>query len=176
MTSGRAFHTNTCTECRAALAHNPRRKGTMCRSCAARARVKSDAHRAMAAAAMTRRWADPDQRARLVKAARRGLHERLDHDPDFKTRRLDQCRANGLKSAHLVNTPAGSPQRRKAAQRLTENKLGWCPLEYWDEYRNLRVNGGFRAVDARRMIEDQIERDLDRYIATGRLQRSGVAA
>lgn len=163
-----------CSTCAVPLADNPRRKGTMCRSCTARAMATSDAHRQKAAAAMRRRWLTDG--AHLAQAVRDGLRAKLASDEGFRARRLDHCRANGLKVVHLLNTPAGSPTRRIAAMRMANTKLSWCPIEYRDEYRRLRINGGFRARDARRIIEQQIERDLNRYVETGQLQRSEAVA
>lgn len=144
----------------------------MCRSCATRARFHTAEHREKLAAAMRRRWDNPQERERLATSAKIGLNLRLQNDPEFAARRLEQCRANGRKSAKYVNTPAGSPTRVKAGLRNSDTKMGWCPLEYRADYRRLRINDGFSAAAARQIIEQQVKIDADRYAATGQLQRS----
>lgn len=60
--------TQKCTDCSAVLPHNPKRKGTRCRSCAARHMARSPAQRAACKRSMERRWADPAERERLCAA------------------------------------------------------------------------------------------------------------
>lgn len=161
-----------CLDCGTALKPDARRKTGCCKSCAARANVKSDRHRKSAREAMERRWADESERLRLASLIRAGIKQRLANDPAYAAQRRAQCVANGRKTASLINTPAGSDIRRRAARSWSERWLGWCPFEYRDDYRQLRINQGFRAAEARRLIEDQIKLDAARYAATGQLQQS----
>lgn len=67
---------------------------------------------------------------------------------------------------------AGSDVRARAGRTLSQTRLGWLPPEYRDDYFHLRRNFKYRAREARRIIEDQIARDLDRYAATGVLPQA----
>lgn len=158
--------TTACTDCAKALGHNPRRKGTRCKPCNARAIATSPTHREAVSRAMSRRWADPNEATRLARAISEGI------TPEERARR----RLRGTICCNARAAASGSEARAKAGRTLSQTKLGWLPMEYRAEYFHLRSNHKCSAADARRIIEDQIERDLDRYIATGRLQRHGVAA
>ena len=160
-----------CTDCGSALAHNPRRLGTRCKPCNARAIARSPETRRIVAAKMTARWADDKQRGKLVAAITKTCNR-----PEIRAARQEQGRRDMNVVRFAKPAPPGSPSRIRAGRTLRESRIGWCPMEYRAEYQRMRDNGNFTAAEARRIIEDQIERDLDRYIATGRLQRSEVAA
>lgn len=153
----------SCTECGTALPRNPRRKGTRCKSCASRARVQSEAHRAAASRAMTRRWADPEQAAALARAISSGITD------EEKERR----RQRGKICCNCRAAAAGSEARQRAGRSLSQTRLGWCPPEYREEYFWLRRNYKMRAPEARAIIEGQMARDVERYLQTGQLQRTG---
>lgn len=155
-----------CTDCGRALPHNPRRKGTRCKSCNARAMTTSAAHRAAASRAMSRRWANPNEAARLGRAISAGI------TPEERERR----RARGTICCNARAAAAGSDVRDRAGRTLSQTRLGWLPLEYRDDYFRLRSNHKYSAADARRLIEAQIAADHARYLATGQLQQSRRAA
>lgn len=69
-------------------------------------------------------------------------------------------------------TPAGSPSRVRAARKQSEFYMGWCPLEYRDDYRNLVKNHRITAEEARRIILDQIAADARTFARTGMLPQS----
>lgn len=46
-----------------------------------------------------------------------------------------------------------------AGKKISERKLGWCPLEYRGEYRRLIVSKGIKAAEARPIIMAQIKAD-----------------
>lgn len=156
-----------CSDCAQSLKPNPRRLGTRCKGCNARAIATSPAHRAAVSRAMSRRWANPNEAAALSRAISKGCLK-----PEERERR----RLAGTICCNARAAAAGTEARQKAGRSLSRTRLGWLPLEYRDEYFRLRNNHKYSAADARRIIEDQIARDLDRYVATGLLQRSGVAA
>lgn len=54
--------------------------------------------------------------------------------------------------------PAGSPARRKAAERQSNTALSWCPREYRDDYR-LMVRSGIPAREARETTLARIRAD-----------------
>ena len=64
---------------------------------------------------------------------------------------------------------AGSEARKKAGRTLSKRKLGWLPDHYREEYFRLRSNQKYSAAEARLIIEDQIEHELDRLEKAGLL-------
>lgn len=158
-----------CTDCGRALAHNPRRKGTRCQPCAARAFATSPEKRQKASEAMRRRFDDPAFRARQVRSMCAGLQRALNDDPTMRERLREHGRRIGADNKGNIIRPAGSLQRQKAARAQLEFYLSWCPLEYRDDYRRLVKSYGIKAAEARRMTEELIAADTARYHATGEL-------
>lgn len=152
----------SCSDCGRELPHNPRRKGTRCKPCTARAVAKSPEHRAAVSKAMARRWADPNEARRLATAVSAGI------TPEERERR----RQRGRICCNCRAAAAGSEARIRAGRTLSQTRLGWLPIEYRPDYDFLRRTYKMSAADARRMIEDQIARDLERYQETGQLQRT----
>ena len=168
-----------CTDCGKALGHNPRRKGTRCQPCSSRAIATDPAKREKCRMAMIQRLADPQERAKLSERCKRGWKAKFARDPEARARLVETGRRVGKLNTGNSLTPAGSPARIAAAAKQSEFYMGWCPIEYWDDYRRLVKTYGIRAADAKRMIEDQIASDLNRYVATGTLpqaQRQGLSA
>jgi len=146
-----------CSDCGAEIKPSKRRKGTRCKRCTAIAVTRDPANQAKRSAALRRVWADPAQRASRVAsmteanrrpemvAIRREHGKRLDHARRFA---VPAC------------GPAGSPSRVSAGKALTEFRLGWCPPGWRDAYRRLCYVDGFRAAEARHILEDQIAADV----------------
>lgn len=111
---------------------------------------------------MSRRWADPNERARLGKAISAAV------TPEERQRR----RERGKISCNARAAAAGGEARRKAGLTLSRQKLPWLPLEYRADYFYLRNIHKMRAPEAREVIEAQIARDLQRYAATGVLPQT----
>ena len=155
-----------CTDCGQQLQRNPRRLGTRCKPCSARAVATSQEHREAVSRAMSRRWANPSEAFRLGRAISAAI------GPDERARR----RERGKIGCNARAAAAGSEARAKAGRSLSRTRLGWLPIEYRAEYFHLRSNHKYSAHDARQIIEGQMKRDLDRYVATGRLQRCEVMA
>ncbi|MFA5989703.1 MAG: hypothetical protein WC803_08870 [Sphingomonas sp.] len=151
-----------CSDCRKPLKPNPRRKGTRCKPCSARAIATSPAHREAASRAMSRRWANPNEAFALGRAISAGI------GPEERERR----RARGMICCNARAAAAGTEARLKAGRSLSRTRLGWLPMYYRDEYFNLRNNHKYSAAEARKIIEAQMSRDLERYSATGKLQQS----
>lgn len=112
---------------------------------------------------MTRRWADPEQAAALARAISAGITD------EEKERR----RQRGKICCNCRAAAAGSEARQRAGRSLSQTRLGWCPPEYREEYFWLRRNYKMRAPEARAIIEGQMARDVERYLQTGQLQRTG---
>jgi hypothetical protein len=117
---------------------------THCRPCACRALGRSASHRAKVSAGVRAMFKDPEKSAARREAARQNIQGAW----------LKSCRIKG-------------------GRTRSEKMLGWCPLEYRDEYGRLR--GELGAAEAKRIITDQIKRDAARYAASGALQRTGLA-
>jgi len=155
---------------------NPRRKNTLRRHCehpdACRAKKRGRMCRPCVLVAIN---ADPDIQARRLARSAATIRAKMS-DPEF----AEKMRQNGLKHG-VKNLRAAMPgfqtaeHRAKMSRLRTETMLGWCPLEYRDEYRRLCAAGSslrFSAAEARRIIEEQIEADRRRYLQTGQLQAS----
>jgi len=160
-----------CSDCGAPLKPSKRRKGARCRRCTARAMAVSQEKRAKCRATMLRLFDDPMFRAahqrRTLEGNRRAMLK-----PEVAALRREQGRRVGSLRLGASRLPAGSPPRVEAGRKRTETVLGWCPLEYRDHYRWLRCTKLIRAPEARRIIEDLIRRDLERYAATGALPQA----
>lgn len=151
-----------CSDCGAALKPNPRRKGTRCKPCSARAIATSAEHRKAVSRAMARRWADPNQAFALARAISAGISE------EERERR----RQRGRICCNARAAAAGSEARARASIALSRARLGWLPPEYRADYFHLRRSLKYRAAEARQIIEQQIDRDLDRYLASGVLPQT----
>ena len=156
----------SCTDCAAPLKPNQRRKGTRCKPCTARAIALSPAHREAVSRAMARRWANPNEAFALRRAISAGF------GPEERERR----RARGTISCNARAAAAGTQARLKAGKSLSRTRLGWLPPEYREDYFHLRRNFKYRAREARRIIQDQIARDLIRYAETGVLPQAARLA
>ena len=148
----------TCSDCPAVLPHNPRRKGTRCKSCNARAIATSPEKRAALSKAMKRRWNDPQERRRLARAVQIGC---------LKPEVREERRRRGKIGCNARAAAAGSEARKKAGRTLSKTRLGWLPASYRDEYFRLRNNMKMPAPEARRIIEDQMFHDLAKYRDSG---------
>lgn len=144
-----------CSDCGAGLSPSKQRKGTRCKSCTARAMSRNPATRAKISAAMRKNWADPDQRA-----ARVASMTEANRRPDLIEHRRVMGKALNNIGRFARPLPAGHPSRVQAGRTLTERRLAWCPPAYRDVYARLKEIDGFRAEEARAIIEGQIAADL----------------
>lgn len=147
-----------CSDCPTMLPHNPRRKGTRCKPCSARHVAKSPEHRKAASKAMSRRWKNPIERRALAQSISDGCMK-----PEIREER----RERGKRQRNVKPAPAGSEARQRGGRSLSKTRLGWLPEPYREEYFNLRTNHKAPAAEARRIIEGQMEADLDRFAARG---------
>lgn len=60
--------------------------------------------------------------------------------------------------------PAGSDSRRRAGRRCSATKLAWCPPELREHYHHLTKIKRLKAAEARAMIEDQHEVEMQRWL------------
>lgn len=149
-----------CSECGAALKPNPRRKGTLCRPCAARAMAISPDKREKCRIAMNRRFQEPGYKQLHVARCTAGTRRALQEDPEFRAMRAEQGRRVGLLGLGKEKNAAGSPARVKAGRKRTETMMAWCPALYRDEYRRLVRTKLIRAPEARQIVEEQIAADI----------------
>lgn len=129
--------------------------------------------RARASAAVALMWQSSSYRAKVsagISAA---------WTADRRARQADAARGRRLWEFGQAELAAGSEARRrqqqaaaKAMRALRKDALAWCPLEYRQDYRMLQRVGGYRAAEARALIEQQIASDLERYAATGQLPQA----
>ena len=162
-----------CDSCGEPLKQIKQRKTLTCRTC--HARRMSPGNLPKLAAAREERWADPNERARSGVIASENRRRRMAEDPAFAARLRENCRAMGVGGNGFNRFPKGSPERMAAGRRARATKLAWCPMEYRDEYQRLMSAYGYRAPEARAMIEEQVERDRQAYLATGQLQQAARA-
>lgn len=145
----------TCSDCGAALAPSKYRKGTRCKGCTARANSRSPEARAKASAAMRQAWRRPEERA-----ARVASMTEANRRPDMiELRRVLGRQLNNV-ARYAKPLPAGHPSRVQAGRTLTERRIGWCPPAYRPLYSHLTEIDGFRAAEARAIVEKQIEADV----------------
>lgn len=159
-------------ECSTTLAHNPRRKGTMCQRHASQIVGRDPAKREKCRIAMKARMSDPDERAKNAARMKAGWRRALAEKPDLRARLVERGKKVGALNKGNILTPAGSPARRLAARKQSDFYMGWCPLEYRADYRSLVSNQRFRAAEAKRMILDQIAADARTFAKTGELPQS----
>lgn len=145
----------TCSHCPATFVRRRDRKGTRCKACTARANSRAATSRAKRGATMRAIWADPDSRAARVETMTIANRE---PGKVANLREVGKRLNNVARFAHPL--PAGHPARVAAGRTRTEQRLGWCPPSYRDDYRALVDKRGFTAAEARGVIESQIGADL----------------
>ena len=158
-------------ECGTKLAHNPRRKGNRCQPCAMRAVATDPGKRAKSSIAMKAFYEKPGAREAHGASVSRAYRERVKADPAHKKRFQEIGRRLGT-SDKRGHEPAGSPARKLAGKRQSATVLADIPLEYRDEHRKRVKNHGIKAADSKRMVAEQIERDTERFLSSGKLQQT----
>lgn len=160
-----------CSDCGVPLKPNPRRKGTRCKPCSARAMATSAEKREKCRVAMKRHFAEPGFYQQHCQRIGQGIRAAL-KDPERLEDLRERGRRCGLLRLGMSRHGAGSEPRVRAGQRRSATVLAWCPIEYRDAYLHLVRSKLVRAPEARRIIEDQIAADLERYMRTGVLPQS----
>lgn len=140
---------SVCTSCGKALSPNPRRTGTRCRGCNARALSADPAVLAKRSASVSRVMRDPAYRRRIGAAISAAWARRL-QDPEK--------RAAAAEMGRRLQTPEN---RIKGDRARSQALMGWCPAGYRDEYFRL-IRLGFRAAEARRIVKDQVRAERAR--------------
>jgi len=104
-----------------------------------------------------------------------GIQRKLAIDPIYR----EQCRQRAIKNCNSPKlreaarqaairsqawrkaTAAVTPEDyQRAVKRSAETKLGWCPAELRDEYRNLVNRKRYKAAEAKAIILDQHAKDM----------------
>lgn len=123
--------------------------------------------------AVAKAWTSPGYRERV------GAKISASWTPERRAAQAVAARDRRLWTfGHAVLAEGGEARARQrcaaaaALRALRRKALAWCPLEYRDDYRLLKTAGGYSAADARRLIEQQIDRDLRRYASTRRLPQA----
>jgi hypothetical protein len=146
-----------CTVCDAPISHG--NTSGYCRKHAVHAAMRDPAYREKQRAGIRRKLdGDPTY---LADVRRRAAN--LARDPDIIVRRTRYFRENEVWRIGQAAQPAGSEARRKAARSLRATRLAWCPEDLRQDYVDLIKLKGFKAAEARRMIEDQHEVAMQRW-------------
>lgn len=105
--------------------------------------------------------ADPEKLA----AARERQRRLAEHNrtPEERRKRSAMIDAKALNRRKCELHPAGSPSRRKAGQTLTASRLAWCPPHLRKQYLDLLNRRALPAAEAKRVILDQHETDMERF-------------
>lgn len=146
-------------------------KSGLCSRCV----KKSDSFRRAASGAAHRRYEDPEQRKITGQGVRRAnltdptIRERksaimkeIAADPEWKARNAEQCRDRRLWE---IGVAARTPESDAKAGRTFSQRHGirsWCPAEYVETARKLRL-AGVSVEETKRMIAEQHERDMARF-------------
>jgi hypothetical protein len=110
-----------------------------CRRCNARRLAADPDKRARCRAAMLARLAVPIEAMKRMARLREGQLRAWKENPAYRRMRRDQGRRLGRNNAHRVMT--------------------WCPLEYRELARMLRISQRMPAAEVRAIVEQQIEKD-----------------
>ncbi len=155
MTKARTKH---CADCAKAITA----KSTRCHPCSTRhinARPDVVAKRE---AGIKASFADPMRRARAAATMRQNA-AKANANPALRAWRVQ----NGKELAqHALRTPqaraAYLASRPIAEAKRIETMLGWCPLEYRDEYRRLTRSKRIPRLEARQLVLDMVAADKAR--------------
>lgn len=156
--------------CEAQLRYNVKRKGTVCHYHARQEVASRPERNAKIARTVKAQLADPNvlsARSRRISEART---KQLRENPELMRQAQEQMRAVGKANGGSANWSAET--RAAARRKQRARKLADIPMEYRDEYTALCRRHNLSAPEARRIIRDQVDRDLARYIETGKLQQT----
>lgn len=109
--------------------------------------------------------ADHLGKARRNAAVSRTIRDKLAADPAFAAHMRERGRQLGLSDA-ARKALKGRPDvvARRNATRVAR-RFAWCPEEYRPLYRKLNQTDRIPAVEARRLVEEQIRSDAKRRAA-----------
>ena len=149
----------TCTDCGVAISRQSRTG--RCHRHAMRALHADPAYQANRRSGLARHFADP--------AARSAAGARLRmHNANMSVAEIERRREHGRWLAREILTPerrakAQTPEaRERSAAKCVERRLGWCPPDRRDQYRDLVRCKRYSAAEARAMIEADIALELAR--------------
>jgi hypothetical protein len=121
-----------------------------------RARCATPEFRENVSAGMKARYTDPAAREKTSAALRRTFA-----DPVKRAACIDRAIENGRKSWPKTQTPEAAVKRAKT---LRAHHLAWCPPEYWNLNRQLKVQG-FKLAERKAIIAQQAEHDSPAAVA-----------
>jgi hypothetical protein len=111
-------------------------------------------------AALRRRWhEDPEWAAEMRRRMSAAKQRRMAEDPSFRAQLKARGRALGKSGVGNACRPAGSEERQVIAKKVRDKRLAWCPEGYRALYMELLMKRRLPAVDAREIVEAQMERD-----------------
>lgn len=143
----------TCRTCGKTL--GPRNRIGYCVICGPKARGPE--HGKLVSAGIRKRFAEDPVYADQLRSRARALSA----DPSLNARR---CAHFNQAIRDKGNLASRSPEsRKKAGRMISERRLAWCPRELRAEYLALVSKKGFKAAEARAMIEDHHAVAMDRW-------------
>lgn len=132
-------------------------KREVCRTCFMRSLNTDPVNKAKKLAGIARRWAAPGAREYQAAVCRASVKKR-EANPESR----EKVRANGLRQVANLLSPEVKARSHSAeainkrVASLIETRLGWCPPEHRDAYRELRRKRGMTAAEAKRVTLDEI--------------------
>lgn len=132
-------------------------KSGKCRPCVRASILRSPETEARRAEGIRRKYReDPAYRAKMQAIMKR-VGQKAGIDPEITARRREQGK---WMYENVLNTPENRAKvlatRPAVAEKLREQKLGWCPPDLRDEYQRLYRNKHIKAAKARAIIEQKI--------------------
>lgn len=148
--------TRTCSDCEKPIA--TRAKGTRCLTCFNKARAAKPKNCSVCGIALNARQNKSGMcRTHALHAA---VARKRVEDPSFVEKMRELGRATVYQNLLSPEARARSrPAMAEVGKLRTERMLGWCPVEYRDEYRRLMRGGHNSARQAKAQILKQIGAD-----------------
>ncbi len=142
-------------------------------SAAAKAAAAKDGAKERRSEATKRRHTDPEFKARHRDGIKRAIAKNAEADPNWAERKRAQGKnvQRVLREDPVIREKIyGEEALRRKGKMTTARALAWCPIEYRSLYLRISNKAGITAAEARKMVEEQIAKDLKAYHSTGQLQ------
>lgn len=149
-------------------------KGGLCRSCLVRAMNADPECQRARKAGIAKKWQDPEHRAKMIRVAGASMAKFL-AKPGARERLREQGRRTArevLRRPDIMARARTPEVNAKRAKALHETRMGWCPPEHRQMYRDLTLAKRILAHDARRMVLEHIERSKPRLSPFERQERA----
>jgi hypothetical protein len=143
----------TCSACPSPI--GPKNRSGLCRSCVARRMTQDPEINARRAVSHLAACRSPEWRQRSSKRLKAFFEGNETARQERRERGIrDYHKTIGSEKARSANQVPEVVARRSNAAR--ETRLGWCPVEYRQDYLDLLRKKHIKAIDAKRMILAEI--------------------